>query len=183
MAKSPEHYEPSAEEFEKAEEIMTDEEKELSQNRSDTFEAGKGAGKSETKKDWNERAWQMDMTPTGEGELTEEEKRLGWPKIFYSKKELEPLRCAMYRDKDNNDIRFDFSSSNKGDENQNFELVINDETHVVVKLRPMPKIEGSPRPEKSFGNVIISREEMAEAVKNMKKAMLIFRLKRLEKEQ
>ena len=181
-----EHYKPSPDEIKKAEEMMTGEERRSSQNRSEVFEAGKDVGKTEIEKDWNERVWQIDTTPRGERELTEEEKQSSSVKIFDSEKELEPLRCSMYREKGNGDIRFDFFSHDKGDENQSFELVINDKTHAIVKFRPwpVPKGKGASLEQQSFfSNIIIGGDEMADALKNMNKAMLVFRLKRLEKEQ
>ncbi len=123
--------------------------------------------KKETKIGWREKVWQIDITPRGESGESDKRKM-----IFDSKTELEPLQYTMHRESDG-DIMFDFSSNDKGDENQRFELIINGETYTIVTLKPSPEGE-------AFAELNISRDELSEAVNKTNKSELVFRLRRCE---
>ena len=150
MKKEPgEGFDSSSDEIKKPEETMTDKEK-------------------EAKSGWGEKVWQIDITPTGDSGEGSKLKT-----VFDSKVELEPLRCTMLQE-GNGDMIFDFSSNDKGDENQRFELVINDETYATVTLKLDP--EGK----EAFAEARVNRDELVEAAEKSHKSKLIFRLRRCE---
>jgi len=168
MPKNPEHYEPTREDYKKANEMMTPEEKELSQVRSETFEAGEKAGKKESEGGWHERSWQISSIPEWprEGE--------GHKEVFDSGDQLTPLRCLINVDSDG-ELLFFFSSSDEKDLNKKFEFIINGETHGIVTLSPRPdKIKSG------FGMMRMDYDERRGIADKTKIPRLVFKLKRVE---